>query len=70
MIPLELAEVEALGALETAPWAHAVTGVQIDSRRIGEGDLFVAVNGGRDFVKHAFARGAAGNSRSLLGIRS
>ena len=59
MIPLELAEVEALGALETAPWAHAVTGVQIDSRRIGEGDLFVAVNGGRDFVKHAFARGAA-----------
>jgi UDP-N-acetylmuramoyl-tripeptide--D-alanyl-D-alanine ligase len=33
--------------------------VQIDSRRIEEGDLFVAVDGGRDFVKHAFARGAA-----------
>jgi UDP-N-acetylmuramyl pentapeptide synthase len=59
VIPLELAEVEPLGRLEAAPWADAVTGVQIDSRRISEGDLFVAVNGGRDFVKHAFARGAA-----------
>jgi len=33
--------------------------VQIDSRRIEEGDLFVAVAGGADFVRHAFARGAA-----------
>ena len=59
MIPLELREVEPLGRVEAAPWASAVTGVRIDSRRIEEGDLFVAVNGGRDFVKHAFARGAA-----------
>ena len=59
MIPLELSRLEQLGRLEVAPWADAVTGVQIDSRRIEEGDLFVAVGPGRDFVKHAFARGAA-----------
>jgi UDP-N-acetylmuramoyl-tripeptide--D-alanyl-D-alanine ligase len=33
--------------------------MQIDSRRIEEGDLFVAVGGGADFVGHALARGAA-----------
>jgi UDP-N-acetylmuramoyl-tripeptide--D-alanyl-D-alanine ligase len=33
--------------------------MQIDSRRIEEGDLFVAVDGGSDFVGHALARGAA-----------
>src|SRR4051812_6490517 len=33
--------------------------MQVDSRRIAEGDLFVAVGGGEDFVEHAFARGAA-----------
>jgi UDP-N-acetylmuramoyl-tripeptide--D-alanyl-D-alanine ligase len=59
VIPLELAAVAPLGRLETRPWADEVTGVQIDSRRIAEGDLFVAVNSGADFVKHAFARGAA-----------
>jgi UDP-N-acetylmuramoyl-tripeptide--D-alanyl-D-alanine ligase len=36
-----------------------VTGLKIDSRRIEEGDLFVAVGGGVDFVRHALARGAA-----------
>ena len=36
-----------------------MTGLQIDSRRIEEGDLFVAVGGGADFVAHALARGAA-----------
>ena len=61
MIPLSLAEVAELapGQLEAAPWAAEVTGLQADSRRIEEGDLFVAVRGGVDFVKHAFARGAA-----------
>jgi UDP-N-acetylmuramoyl-tripeptide--D-alanyl-D-alanine ligase len=61
VIPLVLAEVEELapGRLEAAPWASEVTGLQIDSRRIEEGDLFVAVGGGADFVKHALARGAA-----------
>ncbi len=33
--------------------------MQVDSRRIEEGDLFVAVAGGEDFVEHALARGAS-----------
>jgi UDP-N-acetylmuramoyl-tripeptide--D-alanyl-D-alanine ligase len=59
VIPLELAVVEPLGKLTARPWADEVTGMQIDSRRIEEGDLFVAVGGGSDFVPHALARGAA-----------
>lgn len=59
MIPLELDAVEPLGRLVARPWADAVTGMQVDSRRIAEGDLFVAVGGGVDFVEHALARGAA-----------
>jgi UDP-N-acetylmuramoyl-tripeptide--D-alanyl-D-alanine ligase len=61
VIPLTLDEVGSLapGQLEREPWAESVTGVQIDSRRIAEGDLFVAVGGGREFRKHALARGAA-----------
>jgi UDP-N-acetylmuramoyl-tripeptide--D-alanyl-D-alanine ligase len=59
VIALELAVVEPLGRLIARPWADAVTGIQIDSRRIAEGDLFVAVGGGADFVEHALARGAA-----------
>jgi UDP-N-acetylmuramoyl-tripeptide--D-alanyl-D-alanine ligase len=61
MIPLTLVEVAALapGELHGEPWAEEITGVQIDSRRIEEGDLFVAVDGGAAFAKHALARGAA-----------
>jgi UDP-N-acetylmuramoyl-tripeptide--D-alanyl-D-alanine ligase len=59
VIALELAVVVPLGRLIARPWADAVTGIQIDSRRIAEGDLFVAVGGGADFVEHALARGAA-----------
>ena len=61
MIALALDELAGIapGALERAAWATEVTGVQIDSRRIAEGDLFVAVGAGADFRKHAFARGAA-----------
>jgi UDP-N-acetylmuramoyl-tripeptide--D-alanyl-D-alanine ligase len=59
VIPLEMSLVEPLGRLHARPWADAVTGVQIDSRRIVEGDLFVAVGGGVDFVRHALALGAA-----------
>src|SRR5260221_2975903 len=33
--------------------------MQVDSRRVDEGDLFVAVGGGADFIAHALARGAA-----------
>lgn len=59
MIPLELDVLEPLGRLIARPWADVVTGMQVDSRRIAEGDLFVAVGGGGDFVEHALARGAA-----------
>ena len=61
MIALSLAEVAELapGRLEAAPSAGEVTGLQTDSRRIEEGDLFVAVGGGADFAQHAFERGAA-----------
>jgi UDP-N-acetylmuramoyl-tripeptide--D-alanyl-D-alanine ligase len=59
VIPLELGLIEPLGRLTARPWADAVTGMQIDSRRIEEGDLFVAVGGGADFIAHALARGAA-----------
>jgi hypothetical protein len=61
VIALTLDEVAELcsGRLDRAPWADEVTGVQIDSRRIEEGELFVAVGTGSDFVRHAFARGAA-----------
>jgi UDP-N-acetylmuramoyl-tripeptide--D-alanyl-D-alanine ligase len=59
VIPLELGVVEPLGKLIARPWADVVTGMQVDSRRIEEGDLFVAVGGGEDFVEHALARGAS-----------
>ena len=61
MIPLELADVERLapGDLRTTG-AGKVTGVQVDSRRIEPGDLFVAVGRGSEFVDEALAAGAAG----------
>ena len=46
-----------LGRLEGD--AEAVTGVQVDSRLIRSGDLFVAVTGGEAFSDDARARGAA-----------
>ena len=71
MIPLTLDEVAELcpEQLDRAPWADAVTGVQIDSRRIEEGDLFVAVGTGSDFVRHAFARGAAAATAIARSVR-
>src|SRR6266516_4724174 len=59
MIPLPLELVAPLGELDPAAWADEISGVQVDSRRIEEGDLFVAVGAGADYRKHAFARGAA-----------
>jgi len=59
VIPIDFSLLEPLGRLTTRPWANEVTGLQIDSRRIEEGDLFVAVSGGEDFTAHALARGAA-----------
>ena len=61
MIPLTLEEVAALcpGRLEVRPRAHEITGVQVDSRRIADGDLFVAVGDGQAFTTDALRRGAA-----------
>jgi UDP-N-acetylmuramoyl-tripeptide--D-alanyl-D-alanine ligase len=59
LIGVDFSLLEPLGRLTTRPWASEVTGLQIDSRRIEEGDLFVAVSGGADFTAHALARGAA-----------
>ena len=61
MIALALEDVERLapGRLERAPGADRATGVSIDSRRAGPGDLFVAVGRGSDFVDDALAAGAA-----------
>jgi UDP-N-acetylmuramoyl-tripeptide--D-alanyl-D-alanine ligase len=61
MIPLALDEIETLapGRLVRASGVEAATGVAIDSRRTGPGDLFVAVGAGRDFVDDALAAGAA-----------
>ncbi|MGH3054040.1 MAG: UDP-N-acetylmuramoyl-tripeptide--D-alanyl-D-alanine ligase, partial [Gaiellaceae bacterium] len=56
MIPLPLSEIRPLGRLEGD--AEAVTGVQVDSRRVEPGDLFVAVSGGEAFLDEARARGA------------
>lgn len=61
MIPLELDDVAAMcpGRLERRAGAGAVTGVVIDSRRVTEGDLFVAASSGDAFVSDALERGAA-----------
>jgi UDP-N-acetylmuramoyl-tripeptide--D-alanyl-D-alanine ligase len=62
MIPLTIEEVAALcpGGVEAVPGAREITGVEVDSRRIAGGDLFVAVNErGAAYVGDALARGAA-----------
>jgi UDP-N-acetylmuramoyl-tripeptide--D-alanyl-D-alanine ligase len=57
VIPLETAFLEQLGGVESR--ADTFTGVQVDSRRIVPGDLFVAVGRGSDFLDDALERGAA-----------
>lgn len=61
MIELGLEEVAELcpGELVPRSGASTITGVQIDSRRLREGDLFVAVGDGAEFRQDALARGAA-----------
>jgi UDP-N-acetylmuramoyl-tripeptide--D-alanyl-D-alanine ligase len=60
VIPLSLEDVRRLapGELRSTD-AERVTGVQIDSRRIEPGDLFVGVGRGREYVGEAFVAGAA-----------
>ncbi len=57
MIPLETKEIGAVAPGELIG-SGAVTGLQIDSRRVRPGDLFVAIRGGRGFVGDARKRGA------------
>jgi UDP-N-acetylmuramoyl-tripeptide--D-alanyl-D-alanine ligase len=59
VIPLSINDVQRLapGDLRTTG-ADRVTGVQIDSRRIEPGDLFVAVGRGAEYVDEALAAGA------------
>jgi UDP-N-acetylmuramoyl-tripeptide--D-alanyl-D-alanine ligase len=57
LIPLRVEELPQLGRLDAR--ADTITGVQVDSRRVEPGDLFVAVRGGVDFLEAALERGAA-----------
>ncbi|HKC20972.1 MAG TPA: UDP-N-acetylmuramoyl-tripeptide--D-alanyl-D-alanine ligase [Gaiellaceae bacterium] len=57
MIPLEIALLDGLGRVDAA--GVEFTGVQVDSRRIAPGDLFVAVGRGEEFRSDARGRGAA-----------
>ena len=53
--------VEELAVLELGELtgSGAITGIQIDSRRVEPGNLFVAIRGGREFLDEARARGAS-----------
>jgi UDP-N-acetylmuramoyl-tripeptide--D-alanyl-D-alanine ligase len=57
VIPLETDLLERLGTLDAR--SAQVTGVQVDSRRVLPGDVFVAVGRGAEFAGDALARGAA-----------
>ena len=57
MIPLPTSLLAGLGQVHAR--ADQFTGVQVDSRRIVAGDLFVAVGRGSDFVEDALSRGAS-----------
>jgi UDP-N-acetylmuramoyl-tripeptide--D-alanyl-D-alanine ligase len=64
MIPLSLDEILGLCAgsvtlSDRVTHDAPVTGVQIDSRRVEPGDLFVAVGRGHEFVADALERGAS-----------
>ena len=61
MIALTLDEVADLdlGRIDAQPGAAEITGVQVDSRRIEDGHLFVVVGDGARFNDDALARGAA-----------
>lgn len=57
MIALETSVLDELGDVDAR--SDSFTGVQVDSRRIVSGDLFVAVGRGSEFVDDALAHGAA-----------
>jgi UDP-N-acetylmuramoyl-tripeptide--D-alanyl-D-alanine ligase len=57
VIPIETRHLDGFGLVAAS--AGTFTGVQVDSRRIAPGDLFVAVRRGADFLQDAASRGAA-----------
>jgi UDP-N-acetylmuramoyl-tripeptide--D-alanyl-D-alanine ligase len=57
LIALDLSLIEDLGVVDAR--AERFSGVQVDSRRIAAGDLFVAVGSGSAYLDDAVARGAA-----------
>jgi UDP-N-acetylmuramoyl-tripeptide--D-alanyl-D-alanine ligase len=57
VIALETSVLDGLGEVDAR--ADTFTGVQVDSRRIASGDLFVAVGRGSEFVDDALGHGAA-----------
>jgi UDP-N-acetylmuramoyl-tripeptide--D-alanyl-D-alanine ligase len=61
VIPLELDEIAALGLgrLGGGEGGSTVTAILADSREVGPGDLFVALNTGIRYVEDARARGAS-----------
>ena len=61
MIPVSFDEVAGLrlGRIEGGASDSVVTGIRADSRQVGPGDLFVALNTGVDHVGDARMRGAA-----------
>jgi UDP-N-acetylmuramoyl-tripeptide--D-alanyl-D-alanine ligase len=61
VIPLAWEEVASLrlGRLERGASRGPIVAVKADSRTVGPGDLFVALNSGVDFVEDAVRRGAA-----------
>jgi UDP-N-acetylmuramoyl-tripeptide--D-alanyl-D-alanine ligase len=61
LIPLTWGEIAGLGLgrLEPGDAASTVTGIKADSRIVGPGDLFVALNTGVRYVAEARAAGAA-----------
>jgi UDP-N-acetylmuramoyl-tripeptide--D-alanyl-D-alanine ligase len=70
LIPIDFEELLAMG-LGTLDGAGVVTGLQVDSRRVQQGDLFVVVGGGNRYLVDAKSRGAAatlvpGNAHSAL----
>ena len=61
MIPLTWNEIEALqlGRLDRGRDNGTIVGIRADSRTVGPGDLFVALNTGVAYVEDAQGRGAA-----------
>src|SRR5439155_22566636 len=57
MIPLPISLLAGLGQVHARE--DQFTGVQVDSRRLAPGDLFVAVGRGSEFLDDALSRGAA-----------